>query len=153
VIVLVHLEKIDHKNCYECFKLSVFESQRNFVAANITSLAEAYVRRDLVEPYAIYNDETMVGFVMIIPDDDDLQSMYIWRFMVDQKYQGQGFGKQTLKLIIEMVESRHAFTAIKLSFEPENSHAKNLYESLGFVLTGRILEGEAEMELKLASGK
>ena len=60
---------------------------------------------------------------------------YIWRFMIDKRYQGQGFGKEALRLAIEFIKT---FTAGKaeacwLSYEPEKEVARKLYLKSGFV--------------------
>lgn len=146
---MIKLVPIDENNYIECLKLSVFESQRGFVATNVKSLAQAYIHRDRTEPYCIYNDDTMVGFVQIIVDDEDNTNMYIWRYMIDQRYQGMGYGKEALKLLIDNIRLRNQFKSITLSYEPENTLAEKLYASFGFVPTGIIDEGEVEMILKL----
>jgi len=146
---MIKFVPVNEDNYTECLKLSVFESQRGFVATNIKSLAQAYIYRQSVEPYCIYNDEVMVGFIQIIPDEDNLSNMFIWRFMIDQRYQGNGYGKEAMKLLIETIRSRNGFKALKLFFEPENTQAEKLYTSLGFSRTGVIEDGELEMVLLL----
>lgn len=146
---MIHFVEVNKDNFYHCLQLSVFESQRSFVASNETSLAEAYIHLDKVEPYCIYSDKTMVGFIQFIPDDKDNSAMYLWRFMIDQKYQGNGYGKEAIKLFIDIVKTRHLYKAIKLSFDPENSNAERLYSSFGFTKTGDICDGELEMILYL----
>jgi len=57
------LREITMENFHNCLDLKVNEDQKNFVASNMYSLAEA--KADGVSvPLAIYDDETMVGFVM-----------------------------------------------------------------------------------------
>ena len=60
---------------------------------------------------------------------------YIWRFMIDKKYQGQGFGKEALRLAIEFIKTFPAgkSEACWLSYEPENEGARSLYLKAGFV--------------------
>lgn len=55
--------------------------------------------------------------------------------MIDKKYQGQGFGKEALRLAIEFVKTFPAgkSEACWLSYEPENEGARNLYLKAGFV--------------------
>jgi len=40
---MLHLEKINEKNVWDIIKLSVAESQKEFVAANDVSIIEAYI--------------------------------------------------------------------------------------------------------------
>ena len=61
-----------------------------FVASNAYSLAQAWLYRDNndVYPFAIYNDEEPVGFMML---DEDLEERYlvIWRVMFPEEYQNK----------------------------------------------------------------
>ena len=56
--------------------------------------------------------------------------------MIDERYQGKGYGKCALKIIIE--EMLHSYGNIKiyLSTAPNNSRGKHIYEAAGFVPTG-----------------
>lgn len=59
----VTLRDVTMENFHECIKLNVREEQKNFVASNTFSLAEA--KADGVsDPLAIYLDDQMVGFIM-----------------------------------------------------------------------------------------
>ena len=71
------------------------------------------------------------------------------RFMIDRKYQGQGYGKQALSLIIEEMKNRFNCNEIYLSTDPENVRAKHVYEKFGFVSTGEIWYDEELYVLKL----
>ena len=66
---VVELRKITLDNVRECIRLEVAEEQKHFVAPNAVSLAQAYaalVTEDCVPiPFAIYHDDTMVGFMML----------------------------------------------------------------------------------------
>ncbi len=59
---------------------------------------------------------------------------YIWRFMIDKRYQGNGYGKEALKLAIDFIKTSPSGKAeyCWLSYEPENEVARNLYLSFGF---------------------
>lgn len=93
---------------------------------------------------AIYNDEEMVGFVMYGLDEGEL---WIMRYMIDYRHQGKGFGKLALQLIIEEIWDNYNEPQIKISIEPENIKAKQLYEGFGFVDTGIIEDEELVMLL------
>ena len=38
---MLHLEKIDHKNIWDILDLKVYQKQKDFVASNIVSIAQA----------------------------------------------------------------------------------------------------------------
>ena len=88
----VTLRTVTSANVYAVLRLRTTKAQEQFVATNAASLAEAaYNRR--AWPRAIYADETPVGFVMLY-DDPDKAEYFLWRLMVDQRYQRLGFGRR-----------------------------------------------------------
>ena len=83
-------------------------------------------------PFGIYDDETPVGFCMIgFGTDDDWEdapdiarSNYnLWRFMIDERYQGKGYGRAAMKQIVDYIASEPCGPAeyCWLSYEPENA--------------------------------
>ena len=145
---MVTFREINGDNFQECFNLKVADSQKNFVASNIYSLAQAWVFPKAAMPFAIYSGDTMVGFVMMNYDDED-NTYGIWRFMIDERYQRKGYGKAALQLAIAYLRDKFKATEIYLSFEPENTVAERLYSSAGFRPTGEVDDGEVVMCLKI----
>ena len=156
---MVELRKITYDNFNKCIKLEPNEEQKNYVASNIYSIAEAYVALTNNEcipmPYALYNDDIMVGFIMLSYGEDDKnkdENVYgIWRFMIDKKYQGKGYGKEAMEKVLELIKTfpHGKASTVYLSYEPENIVAKSLYASFGFEETGEIEEEEAVAKLVL----
>ncbi len=152
---MLRLEKVNGKNVWDVLKLSVEDSQRDFVASNDVSIIEAYTAitsNGYAFPFCIYDDNTLVGFVMIGYDKDDYwddapeiaSSNYnLWRLMIDKKYQKNGYGRKAIELALEFIKSFPCGKAdyCWLSYEPENVVAKELYASFGFVETGDM-DGE-----------
>ena len=52
-----------------------------------------------------------------------------------------------MEKLIERIKQDQEHRVIYLSFEPENSLAKQLYEKLGFEADGRIIDGEIVYKL------
>ncbi len=133
--------------------LSVAESQRTFVATNSESLAQALFHPEAWYR-AIYADETPVGFVMIEDhtqiDPDTENPICLWRFMLDHRYQGLGFGKRALELIVEHVRDRTKLDVFLTSCVPGDEGPRNFYMKFGFVPTGDILEDEIILSLDLS---
>ncbi|MCK5309923.1 MAG: GNAT family N-acetyltransferase, partial [Thermoplasmata archaeon] len=105
------------------------------------SLAEAYVRKGS-KILAVYNDDTMIGCVYyhIFKLPEGKKEAWITRFMIDQRYQGKGLGRETMNMLIAHIrEEAGEDVSIGLSYEPENALAKKLYDSLGFVPRGKML--------------
>jgi len=65
--------------------------------------------------------------------------------MIDQKHQGKGYGKEAIKLVIDDIKSikEEHHKTITLSYEPDNEHAKRVYEKAGFrEIDGLIISDE-----------
>ena len=152
---MLRLEKVNGKNVWELLKLSVSESQKNYVATNEISIIEAYTAisgNGYAFPFGIYDGDTPVGFLMIGFDVDDdwidapgiARGNYnLWRLMIDKKYQNRGFGRKSVQLALEFIKSFPCGEAeyCWLSYEPENEVARKLYHSFGFEETGDM-DGE-----------
>lgn len=126
-------------------------TNEGFVASNEYSLAQAWLYRNNndVYPFAIYNDETPVGF-MLLDEDLEKRQLVIWRIMFPEKHQYKGFGTQAIMKIIQLAKTSNKYDYILIDSVPQNIIAKHVYEKLGFKPTGRIVNnGEIEFRLNL----
>src|SRR5689334_21170500 len=73
----------------------------------------------------------------------------VWRFMIDGNSQGKGIGRAALRLVIEHVRSKGRFSVLSLSYVPLPGSAEKFYLDLGFKPTGKVEDGEVELELSL----
>lgn len=144
----VTLRPITHENYSAILKLHVAPEQRHQVAANNDSLTEAAYEK-YVWKRAIYADDTPVGFVMLY-DDPHKPMYYLWRLMIDQRYQGLGFGRRAVELVVDYVLGRPHATELLVSYVPGDGSAGPFYERLGFVETGEVVDHENVMRLDLA---
>ncbi len=147
---MISLIPIDKNNCETCMTLSVAESQKAFVATNQRSLAQAYAYRDHARPFAIFSDDQMVGFVMLMMNPDK-NTAYLWRFMIDQRYQGRGYGKAAMRRVLDDLRAL-GIQAVTLDFREGNTIAEALYRSVGFLPTGEMSDGKVKMKLDLTEG-
>lgn len=143
----VALREITEATLVSILKLKVAPEQEKFVASNAVSIAQAHFSKHAWFR-AIYADETPVGFVML-HDEPEKPEYYLWRYMIDARYQRMGFGRQALQQLIEHVRTRPNATELLLSYVPKEGGPLPFYESLGFTHTGRIVEEEMEMKLDL----
>ena len=151
----ISLREIKRNNLEMILNLKVKPKQESLVASNAQSIAEAHFTRGTWYR-AIYLGEIPIGFVML--KDSTLKykkkiplnpEMYFWRFMIDGKYQGKGYGKRAMELVIEHVKTRPNVREITLHHEPTKGNAGEFYKKLGFQHTGKIFLGELEMKLKI----
>ena len=101
----VTLKGITEDNFIDAFNLKLKKDQEEFVSHPIRSLAQAYVYRDQCQPFGIYEDDRMVGYMMVIYDYD-VPEYDIWHMMIDETQQGKGYGKAALKLILDYIEEK-----------------------------------------------
>ncbi|MBQ7754534.1 MAG: GNAT family N-acetyltransferase [Clostridia bacterium] len=145
---MIELKAITEDNFIDAFHLRLAPGQEKFVSHPIRSLAQAYVYRDQCQPFGIYAEEKMVGYVMVIYDYD-VPEYDIWHMMIDEAEQGHGYGGEALDRVIEYIRTKPFGDSnrVALTCNKENPIARKLYESKGFSPTGN--EDEDEIELAM----
>ncbi|HMQ69385.1 MAG TPA: GNAT family N-acetyltransferase [Ignavibacteria bacterium] len=128
----ITLRKINEDNWRECIALKVSNDQKKFVASNENGLALAYAHKEM-QPLAVYADDEMAGFIMYAKDPDD-GMYYINRFMIDEKYQGKGYGEKALCILLKDLKV-NGVASVDIIHKPDNEVAVKLYKKLGFKLT------------------
>ncbi len=144
----ISLRAITKENLRDILNLNVAPEQERFVASNAISIAQAYFARDVAWFRAIYADDTPVGFVML-HDEPAERKYYLWRFMVDHRYQKRGFGARALNQVIEYVRQRPGAHEFLTSVVPGEGSPGSFYEKLGFVYTGDMEDAERVMRRPL----
>ncbi|MBQ7737838.1 MAG: GNAT family N-acetyltransferase [Oscillospiraceae bacterium] len=147
---MTELRKITEDNFLDAFRLRLSPEQEKFVSHPIRSLAQAYVYRDQCQPFGIYADGVMVGYVMVIYDYD-VPEYDIWHMMIDASQQGRGCGGDALDRVLDYVRTKPFGPSdrVALTCSRENDHALRLYKSRGFTETGAVDEDEIELSLTL----
>ena len=153
---VIILREITRENWREALQLSVHPDQQRFVADYqpivMIGLAKAYVSPLGLTwlPYAIYDRHEMIGFVELALDVDSTDDYWMYHFFIDQRYQGQGYGKQALASLIEHIERNYPeCRSISLTVHPDNLPAQRLYTAAGFIRTSEEAFGEPLFRLAL----
>ena len=152
---MIIFKEITNANIWKVCLLEPFENQKDFVAENMQSLAEAYATRNEGNnalPLAVYNDSDLIGFVMIgkgtVGNENESnlikENYSLWRLMIDKKYQGKGLGKQTIDAAMNLIRTFPFGEAKKvwLFYEKENTRARDIYRKYGFVENGEMCGNE-----------
>ena len=143
---MIKLKPITKDNIDDVLSLSVRDDQKNYVSSVSDSLAQAYVYSETAYPFAVYNDDILVGFIMM--GYYEAKRYYtLWKFLIDCRYQNKGYGRQALELGLAFVKEKFNPPDIYTGVAPGNTVAKRFYESLGFKDTGLIELGMEEMKL------
>ncbi len=145
---MVELKAITEDNFLDAFNLKLAPGQEVFVSHPIRSLAQAYVYRDQCQPFGIYAEGKMVGYVMVIYDYD-IPEYDIWHMMIDESVQGHGYGKEALDRVIDYIRTKPFGDSgrIALTCNINNPMAQKLYESKGFSASGAQYDDEIELVL------
>jgi diamine N-acetyltransferase len=145
----ISLRPITSKTVRALCDLSVAETQKKLVTPNAISIAEASFYKNAWFR-AIYADEAPVGFIMLyqIPERG---KYYLWRFMIDAKFQRRGYGRRVLEMIIKNIKKNPKAKAITLSLVRIDGSAEAFYRKFGFKFTGEIRHGQHIMKLFLNS--
>ena len=143
---MVELRAITEENFLDAFDLKLAPGQEGFVSHPIRSLAQAYVYRDQCQPFGIYAEGRMVGYVMVMYDYD-VPEYDIWHMMIDREEQGRGYGSQALDLVISYIRTKPFGDSdrVALTCNKNNHVGRKLYENKGFAPSGN--EDEDEIEL------
>lgn len=152
---MLEIHPVDKDNWRALIKLQVREDQKHFVASNIFSIAEAQFGDDIeghwdFYPYGIYDGDTPVGFLMYGYNfEHPKQQAFVIRLMVDEKFQGKGYGRFGMQKLLEIFRADERIKVVGISYEPENEAARRLYASLGFVEPGEMVGEEVLAVLRL----
>lgn len=140
---MIRLEKITPANWRLGLKVS--KEQKEFVADSPGILARAYAYRESrSNAFVVYNDDTPVGMVLYY-DCDELGAYDLSQFFIDERYQGNGYGIKAMELILDLMKKDGKFDRVELCYIDGNDAARNLYEKLGFSLTGDCDDDEIVM--------
>ena len=118
-------------------KITPEQEAAKFVSPVVRSLADAWFYRDegIAYPKAVYEDEDLVGFIMYELDTEE-QQVFIWRFLIDQAFQGKGYGRQTIEVVMEMAKEQAQITKVVADYVDGNEPMKKILLDLGFEETG-----------------
>ncbi len=147
---MVELKPITEENFVNAFNLRLAPGQEEFVSHPIRSLAQAYVYRNQCQPFGIYAEDKMVGYVLVIYDWD-IPEYDIWHMMVDVPEQGKGYGSEALDRVIAYIATKPFGESdrVALTCHKDNDVALGLYESKGFRATGNVYDDEVELAMTL----
>jgi GNAT superfamily N-acetyltransferase len=154
--VAVTLEEITDENREAVLALRVAPGQERFVGSVPDSLAEAADYPHAKPWYrAVFADGEPagpVGFVMVSWNCEPrppeiIGPWFLWKLLIDERYQGRGYGAAVVRQIAELVRAEGA-TELLTSYVPEDGGPAGFYQRLGFVPTGE-LDGSGEVIVRL----
>ncbi|MBU5675423.1 GNAT family N-acetyltransferase [Alkaliphilus sp. MSJ-5] len=145
-ITKITLREITADNFWDIIELNVSEEQKELVASNAVSIAQSKVQPECI-PMAIYSDDIPVGFIMYCIDRDD-NEYWIYRLMIDKKFQSKGFGRRAMEIVINIIKKDCSRNKIYLGVDKQGVASVKLYEVLGFRFNGKVYGKEHIMVME-----
>ncbi len=148
----IHLKEIDEKNWYDCCHLELFTHQKEFLETNAISILQSKYEPQL-KPYAIYAEQEMVGFFMYSTVKEELDSYWIYRFMIDKKFQRKGLGAKAFQLILNQMSQLPDCSRIAVGYDEKNVGTHHFYAKMGFTDNGDRFGKEMAVVLEIPNSK
>lgn len=134
------LREISDENRDAVVALRIAASQEGFVSSVADSLLEAQDTPEGNPWYrAIYAEDEPVGFVMlswnVTPDPPRIIGpWFLWRLLIDERYQGRGYGREAVKLVADIARDQGA-SELLTSYVVGDGSPEPFYTHVGFVPT------------------
>ena len=144
---MIRLELVNKDNFDQVLDLEVAPKDQRRVASVEYSLAQAWLYRDSEDlfPYAVKSGQLTVGFLLLSYQPME-NSYYIWRLLIDQKYQNQSFGKEVIRQVLQRARDDQQCHKVTVNYVIGNHKMRYILEKFGFQPVG--LDGqEIKMEL------
>lgn len=100
----IHFRKISREDCGKIIEMKLYESQEDYVMPFVDSLAESYsdlFEEEITVMYALCNGKEPIGLLELeymkgdsFPDLNGKMVYELFRILIDQRYQGKGYGKK-----------------------------------------------------------
>ncbi len=135
----IEIKEVTPENLNEILGLHVKSTQTSFIETTAQCLEDAK-RHHAYRPAGLYRDGELVGFAMygLFPREGVNGRVWLDRFLIDARYQGQGLGSILLEALISHLIGLYGCKEIFLSLYPDNVHALYLYEKFGFTFNGEF---------------
>ena len=151
----VTLRPVDDANRTAVTALRVAPGQEHFVDGVAASLAEA-AEQPRARPWfrAVYAGAEPVGFLMLADGAEPGNGVvpwpyYLWRMLIDGRYQGRGYGRAALDLVVARLRTRPGATTLVTSIVPGEGSPLGFYLRYGFRPTGEMFDHEEVLALRV----
>ena len=138
---MLTLIDVNEENWLEIRRLSVRADQTGFLDSAVGILARGYVyRHDRARVMGIANDDTVIGVALVRDLDEEPACYDLQQFMIDRRYQGQGYGTTALRDILSALEKERKYDCVEVCVKENDAAARRVYEKVGFIDTGYVDE-------------
>lgn len=142
---MIHLERVNRENWRQAVFVTTDPERKcpldeKWVTSTAFSIVQSVYEPEW-ESRLILDDETVVGFVFYGWWQKKNAPLFC-RYAIDIDFQGKGYGRAALPIIVDEMMRQYQTHTIFLTLEKANERAIRLYTGFGFVPTGESDEGE-----------
>lgn len=130
---MITFRKVSKSNYQDIINLSVGKPNEKYIVNNSKTLLKAIFNDKLHYVKAIYLNQKAIGLIFFFPDRNG--GIWISRFMIDNKFQGKGYGNQAFKIILNRIIKIYSPKKIELS--SSNPIAVKMYQKHGFKINNQ----------------
>ncbi|WP_108813336.1 GNAT family N-acetyltransferase [Loktanella sp. Alg231-35] len=132
--------------------ITVHADQDRFIAPNIVTIAQVRFKTG-AHDFCLWNDQTRVGLMALVDmvehkdrhKIDAPDAIYVWRLLIGQDFQRQGYGAAAMAFAENWGRARGR-RVMQIQAVEDNAAAIAMYQSLGYVLTGKRSGVEVQLE-------
>jgi len=146
---MIKLKELNKENYLACILLELHPGQVDNLASNAISIAQSKFEKHY-RTRAIYKENEVIGFLAFCHEDDpeDLELYWLFRFMIDKRFQGKGYSSEALKLLADEVKALGG-KKLQTMYRPKNIQAAKAYKAFGFKEIGVLDDGDIHLELEV----
>ncbi len=149
---MIDIRPITMDDVVPLHKVTVRADQDRFIAPNAVTIAQARFETGAYD-FCLWDDDTRVGLMALIDmaehDDrseiDAPDAVYVWRLLIGTEFQGNGFGSAAMAFAEDWGRKRGR-RCVQIQAVEDNAAAIGMYQSLGYALTGKMSDGEVQLE-------
>ena len=138
---MLRLIDVNEENWMRIACLTVREDQIGFLDSAAGILARGYVYRACrARVIGIADGDTVVGVALVKDLDEEPACYDLQQFMIDRRFQGQGYGTEALRLILDELRTERKYSCVEVCVKKADAAAIHVYEKIGFTDTGYVDE-------------
>lgn len=136
---MIRLIDIDETSFFAARALSLGEDQRRFLDSPEGIIARGYAyRAQRARVLAVTDEGTAVGLLLVKDMDEEPACYDLQQFMIDGRFQGRGYGKAALGLLLDDLRQEGKYDAVEVCVHRDNAAALALFFGAGFRDTGYV---------------
>lgn len=145
----IYLKPVTKENYLDCIQLEMLPEQQKNLASNAVTIAQSKFEIHY-QLRAIYLDNKVIGMLAFCHEDEpvDLTHFWLFRMMIAQEYQNQGYAQIVGKVVIDELKPLGA-KRIDSMCKPNNLQSLSALKKFGFKEIGFLDDGDIHLTLNL----